>query len=958
MASFGSFEIEREVYSDPNYTVYSARKQGDPGSEYAIKVFRFPASQLEAQLAGPPVSRAELEQATLSSLDVQERAAAASSFIAPIFEKGKNERGIWYATRFYPRSVNKMMSGKVALPRASLEHIIRSIAQGALDLKRTCGRSHGDIRPSNIQVSKSEKLTDAQVLLSDPLPGGNEEAQRFETSDLRAVGLILLQLVLQRSLTGDDAALMVPIGPSPQWMRIFGSAASDWLALCNRLLDPKLSPDHFKLDDLVARLDELKPKRGVSPRLVVTCAVVLLIALALGIWVLRPSPGQVEVTSDPTGATILSDQSKPLGVTPILLTLRPGAHVLEARHDQLGLSAEATNCVVQSAKSAQVHFKFMYGAVALKSDPPGATVLRDGVELGKIPTNGESFILPSVVPGVVRYQLKLDQYEPAIVFGWVSNLQKLELTGTLHQAQPEKRITLISEAKTVTQPALPPSNGGLELQTEPVPASIIDAEARNLGRASADSPLSLTLPPGSYSFAAHADGFEDVSAILTVESLQTNRHTFIFDYAMVDWKSEPVPASVTLGTQTRVTPANFFQKPGVPAIYAIAATGYQSLTNEVTLKSGERKTMLARLIPEAVSVELVSDPPGARFFAENGSALLPSDTDPKLFYLASGTTNLVARHPALGTITNHFDLKPGQNGAKGQFKFDYGTLVLTNLPPELAVYEGDLKIGSAADKWVYQKPGAHLYALRGQSSSETVQTNIDTGLNYLLVVTSGKSWKNSIGMWFAWVPDLPGGGVWPGQNGPGGWVALTEVTQGQYKKMDGSNPSVFHDGGDNYPVENLTYEQAVSFCRWLSSADSAQRLTWQYNLPTDEQFSAFAADADRLARVTNEGRMSTTSDDLFPGQRIPKIPAAANLGNAARTHPEPVAGTKQPNRFGLYDVVGNVWEWLARSGGKDNFYAGGSYLNFSPRIVAAKAREHAQEKGPAIGFRVVLVPSQ
>jgi sulfatase-modifying factor enzyme 1 len=958
MASFGSFEAGREVYSDPGYTVYSAHRQGDPVTEYALKVFRFPVSELEAELAGQTLSREELEQTRFKSLVVQETAGAASHFIAPILEKGKNDQGVWYATRSYPRSVNRMMSGKVALPRASLEHIIRSIAQGALDLKRACGRSHGDIPPTNIQVSKCEKLTDAEVVLCDPLPGGNDEARRYETNDLHAVGMILLQLVRQRMLTNDDVALMLPIGPSPEWARIFGNDASDWLALCNRLLDPKLSPDHFKLDDLVTRLDELTPKRKGPPRMVVACAVVVIIAIALGLWLMRPQPGTVEISSDPTGATILVDQSKPCGVTPLRLKLSRGDHVIEARHDQLGLFEEATNCVVESGKSAQVHFQFPYGTVTIKSDPPGATVLRDGLELGRIPMDGQPLVLSPVAPGVVRYQLSLEPYEPAVAMGMVSNLQKLELAATLRRSQPEKSTTLAPAATTTTQPALPASNGVLELKSEPVTASIVDSDGRIVGRASPDTLLVLTRAPGTYSLAAQADGLDVVPVILTVESLKTNQHTFVFDYGLVEWRSEPVPAAVSLGTQTRVTPATFVQKPGVATSYVIAAPGYQFLTNDVIVKSGERKSMVARLIPQTLSVELVSDPPGAEFFAENGSSLARNETNKQIYYVPLGPTNLVARYPALGTITNHFDLKPDQNGARAQFNFDYGTLILTNLPPDLAVYEGQTRIGSAVDQWVYQKRGAHLYALRGQASSEAVQTNINSGLNFLWVVTAEKSWKNSLGMWFAWVPNLPGGGPWPGQSEPGGWVALTEVTQGIYKKMDGSNPSAYREGGDNYPVENLTCEQAVRFCRWLSSADTAARLGWQYSLPTDQQFSAFAADADRLARVTNESRMSSTSDDLFPLQRIAKIPAAANFNNSARLRPEPVASTKQPNQFGLYDVVGNVWEWLARSNGKGNFYAGGGYLNFSPRTVTAKARERALEKGPAVGFRVILVPSQ
>src|SRR5206468_269573 len=139
---------------------------------------------------------------------------------------------------FYPRSVNRIISGKVALKRPDLEHIIRCMAQGALDLKRICGRSHGDISPTVVQISKSDELSRGNIVLSDPLPGGAADAVEFERSDLRAIGRILLQLVLRREMHREEDFLILPILATPEWTSIFGKDSTRWLALCNRLLDP------------------------------------------------------------------------------------------------------------------------------------------------------------------------------------------------------------------------------------------------------------------------------------------------------------------------------------------------------------------------------------------------------------------------------------------------------------------------------------------------------------------------------------------------------------------------------------------------------------------------------------------------------------------------------------------------------------------------------------------------
>ena len=848
MATFGSFETEREVYSDLIYAVYNARKTDDPNGEYAVKVFRLPDRGLESEIA-PGARRDELERDRLSSILVQQQAAATSAFVAPILETGNDSRGLWYATRFYPRSVNKLMTGKVALPRASLEYIVRSIAQGALDLQRACGRAHGDIRPSNVQVGKSEKLTQAEVVLCDPLPGGADKAQTYELNDLHAVGAILLQLVLQRVLSDDDVTVMLPIAPSVAWTRAFGADASDWLALCNRLLDPRLSFNQFSLEHLVARLEELRPKRKTTPTWAIAAGCAALVLLPLSIWLFRPARAPFTAPKAPE------------------------------RTAELIAISSATNEPSQLL--------------------PGPAVA-----------------MPSTSQPPVSADAKLQTVAPVEI------------------------------AK----------DGVLELRSDSLGASVYDANGRELGHIAPDAGLKLTLPTGSQALTAKVSGLDDTTANVNVEPGVVTQYTFRFNYAAVDWTSQNGPVTVSAGSQSQLTPASFIQKPGVPVDYVLAAPGYYTTTNQVQLKSGERTNFIAKLIARTVSVALLSDPPGAQFFTDAGQPLIRNSANQALYDLPCVPAKLIARYGGLGVVTNQIDLRTVRSGSKIPFKFDYGILVLSNVPSDFVVYEGDQKIGAANDQMVYQKSGPHQYALRGQGSSLLLQTNITAGLNYLVVAKAEKSWKNSLGMWFAWVPNVPGGGSWPGQHEPGAWVGICEVTQGQYKKMDGSNPSAYQDGGENYPVENLTWDQAAAFCRWLSSADTAQRMGWQYALPSDEQFTSFAADADHMGRISSEGRVSSSFDDTLPLQRMTRVPTAPS-GNNVRTHPEPVA-SKKANQYGLYDVVGNVWEWLGRSGGKENVCAGGSYLNFTQKSLGTRARESSSSKSPTIGFRIVLVPAQ
>src|SRR4051812_3942147 len=253
MASFGSFEPEQEVYSGTEYTVYSARKAGDPQTEYAVKVFAIRAPGVDAESAevlGPLLR--DLENTFTERVALQARAAEASQYVAPVFETGRDERGVWYATRFYARSVNQLVTRKVEISAAALKHIVSSIIQGALEIKQICGRSHGEISPMNVQLSKAD-LDEAEVVLSDPLPGSPAEAFRYEKADLRAIGEIIYQLVMRKGKV-DFEWLILPLEATPEWAAMFGRESPKWLGLCSRLLDHNLSLEKINLEALAAEL--------------------------------------------------------------------------------------------------------------------------------------------------------------------------------------------------------------------------------------------------------------------------------------------------------------------------------------------------------------------------------------------------------------------------------------------------------------------------------------------------------------------------------------------------------------------------------------------------------------------------------------------------------------------------------------------------------------------------------
>ena len=123
-------------------------------------------------------------------------------------------------------------------------------------------------------------------------------------------------------------------------------------------------------------------------------------------------------------------------------------------------------------------------------------------------------------------------------------------------------------------------------------------------------------------------------------------------------------------------------------------------------------------------------------------------------------------------------------------------------------------------------------------------------------------------------------------------LGKTQVTQRSWMAVMGSNPSAFK--GESLPVENVSWDDAMKFCRKLTTLErSAGRLPsgYVYTLPTEAQWE-YAC------------RAGTTGD--YAGEVQAMAWSAENSGDT--TH---VVATKQANAWGLHDMHGNVWEWCA-----------------------------------------------
>jgi formylglycine-generating enzyme required for sulfatase activity len=134
------------------------------------------------------------------------------------------------------------------------------------------------------------------------------------------------------------------------------------------------------------------------------------------------------------------------------------------------------------------------------------------------------------------------------------------------------------------------------------------------------------------------------------------------------------------------------------------------------------------------------------------------------------------------------------------------------------------------------------------------------------------------------------------------YLQTTEVTQGQWKKVMGTNPARFSSCGDDCPVEQVTWHDAQVFIEKLNAREGTNR----YRLPTEGEWE-YAA---RAGTTTTYywGNAPDCSRANYGNSLWGSECKGVNPGKTTKV------GRYRPNSWGLYDMTGNVWEWV------DNWY--------------------------------------
>jgi formylglycine-generating enzyme required for sulfatase activity len=170
----------------------------------------------------------------------------------------------------------------------------------------------------------------------------------------------------------------------------------------------------------------------------------------------------------------------------------------------------------------------------------------------------------------------------------------------------------------------------------------------------------------------------------------------------------------------------------------------------------------------------------------------------------------------------------------------------------------------------------------------------------------------------------------------GFYIGKYEITQAQYQRMTGSNPS--SNKAPNNPVENVSWNDVQEFLSKLNAMTGRN-----YRLPTEEEW-VYAA---------NGGLKNDIYE--YPGSNNIHEVAWFDGNSGNQTH---LVGTKSPNSIGIYDMSGNVWEWCQDyydSSGSRRVSCGGSYVSGADRCrVASRISISPGFHDAILGFRVVL----
>ncbi len=591
------------------------------------------------------------------------------------------------------------------------------------------------------------------------------------------------------------------------------------------------------------------------------------------------------------------------------------------------------------------------GDVAVDSVPSGAEIYFDDKKAGVTPTT-----LTDLSEGVHTLTLKKQGFDE-----WRKEIEIIAL----------KRSEVIAELETIY--------GGLDVTSTPE-----EAEVYLDGKKVGITPVVLEhVKKGLREIVVKKTGYEDWDQKVKIASGESIKLFAELGavYGSLLIESRPVDADVYLGGRNQgKTPLTLERvKEGKQEI-EISKEGYQAWKQSVTVKPGKPVQVTADLIAAYGSLKISSKPTGAAILIDGKQQ---GKTPLKLDKLKSGRIQVEVGMECHESVIRDIAIPAGK-AAESEFvlKSVCGNISVVSEPADAKWFFDDKYQGRTPGRLTDIEKGKHTVKLTKTDyidwvgivdvkpdGTETVTAKLDpvplkVGDTYMDPVT---------GMAFTWVE----GGCYQmgtppkelgrdADEGPvhevcvnGYWMGIYEVTQAEWKQIMGGNPAFFNKGGD-YPIENVSWNMVQTFIGKLNQQlkgklGKAAGKSSFYRLPTEAEWEFAARDRGGDQRFSGGNQANGVG---------------WNKNNSKRTtHP---VGKKTPNNLGIYDMSGNVYEWVedvygedayakhsksnpvVQSGGSERVARGGSWFHSEKESRSAKRNMFSAETpNTYVGFRLV-----
>jgi formylglycine-generating enzyme required for sulfatase activity len=387
--------------------------------------------------------------------------------------------------------------------------------------------------------------------------------------------------------------------------------------------------------------------------------------------------------------------------------------------------------------------------------------------------------------------------------------------------------------------------------------------------------------------------------------------------------------------------------------------------NEVTIKE---------LVFASGSVAVTSDPAGAEVFVEEKS----QGRTPLRITLPIGLHQVAAKYGDWPREQRDVIIEHSRDAAVN-FEFANGSVKITSAPGGATVVREGKGIGQTPLLIEEVKPGEVSCELRLNGYKPLVVTGTVLPKKQVFLAARleqkqspepGKTWENSLGMKF-----VPADGailfcIWKARVKD--YEAFSAAIGRQYDKPDFAQTAL-------HPVVKVSWHDAQAFCKWLTEKERAEHMLEEgqsYRLPTDLEWS-LAVGLPAEGGNTPEERDGRIKGEYPWGKSWPPPAGAGNYADVSarrqrmaiiedyndgfpQTSP---VDSFAANRLGLYDMGGNVWEWVQddyNGSGKSRNWGvlrGGSWANSSKAELQSSYRNVVDRKDRDViyGFRCVLV---